>query len=201
MNTRTKYLYLILGFLFLIAVLLNLMSGSINIGIGDLISYLNGNLSDEKTIVLNQIRIPKMFTALLAGMSLSVCGVIMQTLFLNPLAGPYVLGINSGANLAVALVMLSTGSVININNEFISLLSIQGAAIIGACSMLLLMLSISKKFSQQAGLLLVGVMITTNWSRTAPEKVEVNNKIECPDAMTGRKHRKKWGLKLWHEPV
>jgi iron complex transport system permease protein len=96
------------------------MSGSINIGIGDLISYLNGNLSDEKTIVLNQIRIPKMFTALLAGMSLSVCGVIMQTLFLNPLAGPYVLGINSGANLAVALVLLSTGSVININNEFIS---------------------------------------------------------------------------------
>ena len=159
MNTRTKYLYLILGFLFLIAVILNLISGSINIGIGDLISYLNGNLSDEKTIVLNQIRIPKMLTAMLAGMSLSVCGVIMQTLFLNPLAGPYVLGINSGANLAVALVMLSTGSVININNEFISLLSIQGAAIIGACSMLLLMLSISKKFSQQAGLLLVGVMI------------------------------------------
>jgi iron complex transport system permease protein len=124
-----------------------------------LIAYFKGELESDKSMILYQIRIPKLLTAILAGMSLSVCGVIMQTLFQNPLAGPYVLGINSGANLSVALIMLSTGSFIDFNNAFLSFISIQGAAVFGAFIMLLLMLAISKKFNQQAGLLLVGVMI------------------------------------------
>lgn len=160
MKLKTTYTFLILGLLFVIAILVDLTIGSVSIDINELLNFFNGNLSNEKSVILNQIRIPKMLTAIFAGMSLSVCGILMQTLFLNPLAGPYVLGINSGANLAVSLVMLSTGSIININNELISSITLQGAAIVGSSLMLLLMLSISKKFSQQAGLLLIGFMLS-----------------------------------------
>ena len=109
MINKSTYSYLILVILLVIAIIIDLTTGSVNIGINDLTKFLNGSLATEKNLILTQIRIPKMLTALIAGMTLSVCGVLMQTLFLNPLAGPYVLGINSGANLAVAIVMLGTG--------------------------------------------------------------------------------------------
>jgi iron complex transport system permease protein len=83
----------------------------------------------------------------------------MQTLFQNPLAGPYVLGINSGANFMVAVFMLGGTTILGSSEVFISSIGIQGAAVTGACAMLLFMLMISEKMNQQSALLLIGIML------------------------------------------
>ncbi|MCB0062070.1 MAG: iron chelate uptake ABC transporter family permease subunit, partial [Caldilineaceae bacterium] len=94
------------------AFLLSLAFGSVRIPLGDVLQILLGGTPAKATwttIVLN-FRLPKALTAILAGGALAVSGLQMQTLFRNPLADPYILGVSSGASLGVALVMLSTGA-------------------------------------------------------------------------------------------
>ena len=88
--------------------LLNISLGSITIPINDIFnSIVNGSCSKESWnyIILNY-RLPKAIVAILVGIGLSISGLLMQTLFRNPLAGPYVLGLSSGASLGVAIVIL-----------------------------------------------------------------------------------------------
>lgn len=96
---------LLLGFILLVCFLLNISLGSVHITLEALLNYLTfrstGN--DSWDLILTNFRIPKALTALLVGGALGVSGLQMQTLFRNPLAGPYVLGISSGAGLGVAL--------------------------------------------------------------------------------------------------
>jgi iron complex transport system permease protein len=99
--------------LLVIAFLLVLMLGSVNIPLPDIVSVLLGGEASKaswETIIL-KFRLPKALTAALAGAALGVSGLMMQTFFRNPLAGPFVLGISSGASLGVALVVLSVGTV------------------------------------------------------------------------------------------
>ncbi len=159
MKNRTTILYFSLISCMFVLIFVDLKTGSVSISFSELFAFLNSDLSFEKTNIISQFRFPKMCTALLAGASLSVCGVLMQTLFQNPLAGPYVLGINSGANFMVAIFMLGGTSILGLSNGFISSIGIQGAAVTGACAMLLLMLMISEKMNQQSALLLIGIML------------------------------------------
>jgi len=112
-----------------------------------------GELSLMEQNILHAIRLPKAVTAIIAGASLSVSGLIMQTLFRNPLAGPYTLGVSSGASLGVALLtMLSAFSL------QLSAVSIPIAAVIGASLVLLLVLAVSRKVTNNVSLLIVGMM-------------------------------------------
>ena len=105
-NGSNKMLILILSIIGLIIFLaLNISTGPANLGLGQILSF---NLSEAEKVIFNQIRLPKAFTALLAGCALSLSGLQMQTMFKNPLAGPYILGISSGAGLGVALLIMAS---------------------------------------------------------------------------------------------
>lgn len=145
--------------------LLNLALGSVNIPLPDILHMLSGGEPREpawQKILIN-IRIPRAVTAILAGSALSVAGLLMQTLFRNPLAGPSVLGITAGASLGVAVVMLAGGTITTI--FAIRQLSAMGswliilAASIGSAAVLLLILLISVKVRDNVTLLIIGLMV------------------------------------------
>ena len=133
--------------------LLDLAVGAVNIPIRDVWAALTGGNCSRATekIVLN-IRLIKAIVALLAGAALSVSGLQMQTLFRNPLAGPYVLGISSGASLGVALVVLAgIGSSIGI----------AGAAWVGAAVVLLVITAVGQRIKDIMVILILGMMFSS----------------------------------------
>jgi iron complex transport system permease protein len=145
--------------------LLNLALGSVDIPVDEIVKVLIGGEADRDSwqkIVIN-IRIPRAVTAILAGSALSVSGLLMQTLFRNPLAGPSVLGITAGASLGVAIVMLAAGTITSI--FAIQQLSAMGswliviAASLGSAAVLLLILLISLKVRDNVTLLIIGLMV------------------------------------------
>jgi len=113
------------------------------------------NYSDSETaqLLVREFRLPRLIMAIVAGSSLAIAGMLMQTLFNNPLAGPYVLGINSGASLAVALGTLSGISMFSSNIGLI------GLALIGALVFGFIVLAFSLFVRNSLSLLLVGIMI------------------------------------------
>ncbi|HYG40759.1 MAG TPA: iron ABC transporter permease [Cytophagales bacterium] len=140
--------------------------GSIHIPLNKIISILFADPTDNlawNNIIL-KIRLPKATTAVLVGAALSVSGLQMQTLFRNPLAGPSVLGITSGASLGVALVMLSSGFVTTVfairSLGFLSSWLLIFSATMGAFLTLLFVLAIASKVRDNVILLLVGLMVS-----------------------------------------
>jgi iron complex transport system permease protein len=133
--------------LLLVLALLDTCSGSVWISPHRLFA-----LSPMQEQILLQLRLPKMLTAILAGASLSVAGLMMQTLFRNPLAGPYILGISSGASLGVALVTMC-GVALGSSGL------ISGAAIVGSILVMLLVMMIAKRIRSNVTLLIVGMMV------------------------------------------
>ena len=101
-----------------------------------------------------EIRLPKAITAILAGTSLSIAGLMMQTLFRNPLAGPYTLGVSSGASLGVALITMMGLQLSSISSQILLPL----AACIGASLVLLLVLAVSHRVTNNVSLLIIGMM-------------------------------------------
>ena len=116
-----------------------------------------GELSLMEHNILHAIRLPKAITAILAGSALSVSGLIMQTLFRNPLAGPYTLGVSSGASLGVALLTMVGGFLSSFTFHF-SFFTLPIAAVIGASLVLLLVMAVSRKVTSNVSLLIVGMM-------------------------------------------
>ena len=107
---RNTVLFFLLGLGLLTLVLVNISFGSVTIPFKEVIKSLSGGQASKSTweyIIINY-RLPKAITAILAGMGLSISGLLMQTLFRNPLAGPYVLGLSSGSSLGVAFVILGS---------------------------------------------------------------------------------------------
>lgn len=149
-HTRIKFLALIV--LFLLAALLSLIFG------GSESLHMADVLSDN--FIFWQIRVPKTTTAIIAGASLSAAGLILQVIFRNPLAGPYVLGISSGASLMVALSVLAGGSLSMLSGFFIGKSFIVVSAIAGSFFITLLILAISKKVNSNIVLLLIGLMLS-----------------------------------------
>lgn len=154
--------------LLLLAVLcfmLDVGSGAIAIPPQEVITILLGQGSENASwvYIIEKIRLPKALTAVVVGCGLSVSGLQMQTLFRNPLAGPSVLGITSGASMGVALVMLSTGSITSLYT--IKELGLSGGWLIiaastgGAACIMLLIVAISTKVKDNVIMLIVGVMI------------------------------------------
>ena len=133
-----------------------------------------GELSLMETNILHAIRLPKAVTAILAGAALSVSGLVMQTLFRNPLAGPYTLGVSSGASLGVALLtMLGAFSI------QLSAFSLPIAACIGATLVLLLVLAVSRRVTNNVSLLIVGLM----FGSIAGALVSLLQNFANPDAL------------------
>ena len=150
-----------LPLLLLLFMIADIFLGSVRLPAAEVWSALLWEESSDFVykIVWN-FRIPKMITALLAGMALSVCGVQMQTLFRNPLADPYVLGISSGAGLGVAFFVMGT-SLFGIQAliPWLSDLGTAAFAWIGALSVMLLIVAASKRLKSNMTLLILGVMI------------------------------------------
>ena len=109
MKSNYTYPFLILiGFLIL-CFFVNISLGSVSIPTKQIFKSLIGNIDNESwQYIIQNYRLPKAFTAILVGSGLGISGLLMQTLFRNPLAGPFVLGISSGASLGVALVILKS---------------------------------------------------------------------------------------------
>lgn len=134
--------------------LLHLFAGQISVDSSDYFDALfNYETGDSYQIIAREIRIPRMIMAIIAGAGLSIAGLLMQTLFNNPLAGPYVLGINSGASLFVAFSIM-TGIPF-----FTSALGITANALIGAFVFGMIILFFSRFLRSQVSLLLVGLML------------------------------------------
>lgn len=118
------------------------------------------NALSSNDFILWQIRLPKSLTAIIAGCTLSVAGLILQVLFRNPLAGPYVLGISSGAALMVA-VSIMAGNAFNLfSNQLIGKSFIVASAIVGSLGITSLILAISKRVNSNVVLLLIGLMLS-----------------------------------------
>lgn len=145
------YVLLIAGVLALSCV--GLIRGSVRIPLADVLRIIFGNFNgrDAWQIIVLETRLPQTVTALLAGAALSVSGLMLQTLFKNPLAGPSILGISDGANLGVAIAMIWLGAA--------SYLSTIVAALIGAAVVLILLLWFSHKVSGNVMLLIIGIML------------------------------------------
>jgi iron complex transport system permease protein len=142
--------------------ILSLALGSVRIPLGDVLTVLLGGEPAKATwtnIVL-KFRLPKALTATLAGAALAVSGLQMQTLFRNPLAGPFVLGISSGASLGVALVVLAagtTGSTLLAGLSLLGDLGLVAAASLGSASVLVLVLLVARRMNTMT-LLILGLM-------------------------------------------
>lgn len=137
---------------------LNLTVGSVSISWNDFSkAVFQGKEGTSRSIIIDY-RLPQAITAVLAGLALSVSGLLMQTLFRNPLADPSILGISSGASLGVALVVLLGGGLLT-RFAWWSTLGVSMAAFVGAFLVLLLILSLSSRLQSMVSLILVGIMI------------------------------------------
>ena len=166
MQESKKY-KIILFILLLVVVLtafLNLSSGSVYIPFDEVLAALfGGNVSNDNwAYIVREYRLPKVFTAILTGSGLAVSGLLMQTLFRNPLAGPYVLGLSSGASLGVALIIMGAslfgGAWAYI---LLSKWSIVIASSIGSLLVLLAVLLASAKLRDTMAILIIGLMFAS----------------------------------------
>lgn len=152
--------YYILAAAFIALFFGNLVYGTISIPVKEVLNILFGGESAKPSwnlIILNS-RLPQCITAMLSGASLAISGLLLQTLFRNPLAGPSILGISDGANLGVAAVMLCTGGVIGGMGGG-AYLSIVLAALAGSLSVLALIIWFSQRVKSNVMLLIIGIMI------------------------------------------
>jgi iron complex transport system permease protein len=161
---RSRYILFLLPAALLFFFCLDVLFGSVKIPLSEVFGALTGS-SQVKPVwmtILTEFRIPKAITAVLAGSALSVCGLLMQTYFRNPLADPYVLGINSGASLGVAVVLLTTQSLgvslVYFSDAF-KQAGVTIAAIAGGAFTLFIVTIVARKVSNNITLLIVGLMM------------------------------------------
>lgn len=158
---RNTLLFLLLIAGLIVLLLVNISFGSVTIPFKEVINSLTGGQASKSTweyIIINY-RLPKAITAILVGMGLSVSGLLMQTLFRNPLAGPDVLGLSSGASLSVAFVILGAGLLPPVlNSILISSYGLVIASTLGSFAVLLLVLVVSQKLRDTMAILVVGLM-------------------------------------------
>lgn len=159
---RNILLFICLATSILLLFGLNLTTGSVQIPFADVLDILCGRFTGKESweYIILENRLPQTLTAILCGASLSVCGLMLQTAFRNPLAGPDVFGISSGAGLGVALVMLLLGGTVSTSIFTVSgFLAILTAAFIGAIAVTALILFLSTLVRNSVLLLIVGIMV------------------------------------------
>ncbi len=163
--TRTALLFMLLALATAALFIGDLAVGSVDIPLSEVWAALTGGPCDPTngTIIL-KIRLLKAVTALLAGSALAASGLAMQTLFRNPLAGPYVLGISSGASLGVALFLLGAPLLGVAGHSFIQSLGIAGAAWIGSALVLAVVMAVSRRIKDIMVILILGMMFSSGVS-------------------------------------
>ena len=162
MMKRNILLFISLAVSILFLFGLNLITGSVQIPFADVLDILCGRFMGKESwqYIILENRLPQTLTAILCGASLSVCGLMLQTAFRNPLAGPDVFGISSGAGLGVALVMLLLGGTVSTSMFTVSgFLAILTAAFVGAIAVTALILFLSTMVRNSVLLLIVGIMV------------------------------------------
>ncbi|MCR5486631.1 MAG: iron ABC transporter permease [Lachnospiraceae bacterium] len=152
---REGAVFLLLTALLLTAFLLSLGLGSVRIPVSEVLSVLSGGGGEEARSIILQIRMPRAVLAVLVGGALSVSGFMLQTFFANPIAGPYILGISSGARMAVAIVLILLARSLRLISSWLLI----GAAFAGAMLATALVFLASSRVRGMAGLLVAGVMI------------------------------------------
>jgi len=162
--TSYKFAFLLLFLVLILFLTINISYGSVNIPFKDIFTSIFKNESTKETwnyIVLNY-RVPKAITAILVGSGLAISGLLMQTLFRNPLAGPYVLGISSGASLGVAILILGSsilgGSFLILAQSSIFLTI---AASVGSFIVLFAVMIVAKQVKNTMTILIIGLMFSS----------------------------------------
>jgi len=162
MSLTVRWLAIIL--LIPVLILLGLTTGELTISVSDVWNYIFSiNNNEQSFLILSQFRIPRVFVALFSGVAISLSGLILQSIFRNPLAGPHVLGITSGAMLGAALFILGFSwlFVDMVNGYQYGLLF---SSFIGAFAMLMVILFISSRIQQQVTVLVAGLLAGTGIS-------------------------------------
>lgn len=165
MKSRTTILFILFTAAVAVLFAADIAVGSVSIPIRDVWAALTGGECDPTTArIIRDIRLMKAVVALVAGAALAVSGLQMQTLFRNPLAGPYVLGVSSGASLGVALFILGAPMLGLTGHAWLSSLGVAGAAWIGAAATLALVAAISTRIKDIMVILILGMMISSGVS-------------------------------------
>lgn len=155
-NRKMRYIlaFLVLGISTVVLVILNIGIGTVEIPFRDILQSIAGKSVDNERILWD-IRMPRIFAALLLGGALGLAGYLLQTFFHNPIAGPFVLGISSGAKMMVALVMVFLmGNALHVSSA-----ALIAAAFVGALLSMGFVLAVSRKVNHMAMLVVSGVMI------------------------------------------
>ncbi|REG87356.1 FecCD family ABC transporter permease [Winogradskyella sediminis] len=156
---RFQFIGLTIGLL--VCFMVNISLGSIHIPLKNIIASLLGTneVTSNWNVIIMDYRLPKAITAIMVGSGLGISGLLMQTLFRNPLAGPFVLGISSGASLGVALVILGSGLFGSLfATALMTKWSIVIAASLGSFLVLLAVLAVSNKVRDTMAILIIGLM-------------------------------------------
>ena len=156
--------FIILALVLVFCFILNISLGSVYIPIKDIFKSIIGAATEQESwqYIIQNYRLPKAFTAILVGSGLGISGLLMQTLFRNPLAGPFVLGISSGASLGVALIILGSslfGGIFTL--LIISKWSIVIAASLGSFLVLMSVMVVSIKIRDTMAILIIGLMFSS----------------------------------------
>lgn len=158
-NARYITCFCALALLLMISMAANIIAGTVDISMGDIFSALTGKTFDGvnsvNTNIILSIRLPRMIGAAILGGALSVSGYLLQTFFANPIAGPFVLGISSGAKLTVALAMIFFLE----RGMAISSLTLIGASFAGSMISMVIILGLSGRMRKSSMLIVCGVMI------------------------------------------
>jgi len=155
-----RFQFLLLVVVLVVCFFVNISLGSVSVPLKSIFGSFFGTIENTNwQIIIMDFRLPKAITAILVGSGLGISGLLMQTLFRNPLAGPFVLGISSGASLGVALVILGSGLFGGIfATALISKWSIVIAASLGSFLVLLAVLAVSSKVRDTMAILIIGLM-------------------------------------------
>ena len=159
---RSRLLFVLLSLLLVVLFALDLMVGSVALSPSEVWHTLFGGETDTATAaIVRSIRLVKAIVAVVAGAALAVSGLEMQTLFRNPLAGPFVLGISSGASLGVALLLLGAPILGWGTSPIVASLGVAGAAWAGAALILLLIAALSHRIKDIMVILILGMMCSS----------------------------------------
>lgn len=162
MKNRGTIYCILLGVAVVALFAASLFFGSVSIPAGDTLAILTGSSPAKPSweYIIMESRLPQSITALCCGGSLAVCGLMLQTAFRNPLAGPSIFGINSGASLGVALVMLLFGGSVSVGSVSVGgFVAVLAAAFVGAMAVMALIFFFSTLVRSHVMLLIVGIMI------------------------------------------
>lgn len=162
LRSRTTILFISLSILLLILFTLDLMIGSVKISPSEVWSALIGsNATDATAKIVRNIRLMKAVVAIVVGVALPISGLQMQTLFRNPLAGPYTLGVSSGASLGVAMLILGAPFLGGVGVGALTTLGVAGAAWIGSALILIFLASVANRIKDIMVILILGMMFSS----------------------------------------